>query len=416
MALTRKDLSQIIAGRPTSAILAATPGYTSQQFENLPLGTPVSPSFYDTLPARTQMPSVAAQYGLGAARQRLSPAMMLAKQQQRPAGFFDSLPSPMSPAGQALGAAATTGLQLSGWQDRPITLGQGLGAMAQAGMEAYTAAQAAERDRRLQELTLGLKIAESQKPDLTNAERLAFALGYKRGTPEFNNFIRDIAIKPQTVISSMVESEFSKQAVKSGFDRIKEADKQLSQIRDIEPRLDQIMKLLTPDATGKTKVDTGRLKSLTFPFRQMLVEAGLSSSEDLANIADEEVLRQSIAFIIPRMRVVGSGSTSDKEMQMFERAAPSFANSAEGNRKIAAGMYRMIQYQKERRNLMDKFMAENKSLIGFDAYADEIQGDLFPTYMSGDESDEARYEKDLRSGKIKKGDMIYNGSNFIFVQ
>jgi len=64
--------------------------------------------------------------------------------QQRSRGFFDSLPSLSSPAGQGLMAAATTGLQLSGWQDRPMTLGAGLGAMGQAGMEAYTAAQEKE--------------------------------------------------------------------------------------------------------------------------------------------------------------------------------------------------------------------------------------------------------------------------------
>lgn len=124
------------------------PMYTEQQFADQPIGTPISPAGYG-IPRPA--PTVAAQYGLGAARQRLSPAMMQAMQQQRqqPAGFFDSLPSPMSPAGQALGAAATTGLQLSGWQDRPITLGQGLGAMAQAGMEAYKEAKALELEQQV---------------------------------------------------------------------------------------------------------------------------------------------------------------------------------------------------------------------------------------------------------------------------
>jgi len=133
------------------------PMYTEEQF----LGrgdqwrTPVSPVGYGTpRPAPTvAAPTVAAQYGLGSAREAairqaaMGGAAQRPQVQQRPAGFFDSLPSPMSPAGQALGAAATTGLQLSGWQDRPITLGQGLGAMAQAGMQAYAAAAENERQR-----------------------------------------------------------------------------------------------------------------------------------------------------------------------------------------------------------------------------------------------------------------------------
>ena len=64
--------------------------------------------------------------------------------QQRQRGFFDSLPSPMSPAGQALGAFGSTALQLSGYQDRPITLGAGLGAAMQAAQKAYTAAEEKE--------------------------------------------------------------------------------------------------------------------------------------------------------------------------------------------------------------------------------------------------------------------------------
>ena len=75
------------------------------------------------------------QSAMGAAQQQ---------RQQRPKGFFDSLPSPMSPAGQALGAFGSTALQLSGWPDRPMTLGAGLGAAVQAAQEAYTTAQEKE--------------------------------------------------------------------------------------------------------------------------------------------------------------------------------------------------------------------------------------------------------------------------------
>jgi len=80
------------------------------------------------------------------ARERaIRESAMGAAQQQRPKGFFDSLPSPMSPAGQALGAFGSTALQLSGYQDRPITLGAGLGAAMQAAQKAYTAAEEKEQ-------------------------------------------------------------------------------------------------------------------------------------------------------------------------------------------------------------------------------------------------------------------------------
>lgn len=75
-----------------------------------------------------------------------------ARQQVQQGGFFDGLPSLTSPAGQALGAFGSTALQLSGYQDRPMTIGAGLGAAMQAAREAYTAAEDRQAKNYLDEL------------------------------------------------------------------------------------------------------------------------------------------------------------------------------------------------------------------------------------------------------------------------
>ena len=49
-----------------------------------------------------------------------------------------------TPASAGLGAAAATGLQMSGYSPTPISTAQGLGAMMQSGMQAFQAAKAAE--------------------------------------------------------------------------------------------------------------------------------------------------------------------------------------------------------------------------------------------------------------------------------
>ena len=49
-----------------------------------------------------------------------------------------------TPASAGLGAAAATGLQMSGYSPTPISTAQGLGAMMQSGMEAFQVAKAAE--------------------------------------------------------------------------------------------------------------------------------------------------------------------------------------------------------------------------------------------------------------------------------
>ena len=73
-------------------------------------------------------------------------------------GIMGMMPDVGTPGFAGLSAAAARGLQLSGYQDRPITTGQVLGEMMGAGMQAYQAAQKGQLEERLAEA----KIAESE--------------------------------------------------------------------------------------------------------------------------------------------------------------------------------------------------------------------------------------------------------------
>jgi len=320
-----------------------------------------------------------------------------------------------TPASAGLSAAAATGLQLSGYSPTPISTAQGLGAMMQSGMKAFQAAKAAETAEKRAALQDRIAMAKLGKESAL-MEKLRLA-GIDPNSPEGQEFIRNMLTKPATAINlgDKKESELNKESVKYAFKFIGEADKNISQVRDFEPRLEQIMKLLSvKNEDGSPKIDTGRLNNITFPFRQIMADAGLLSDEDAANLSSEELVRQSIAFIIPRMRVAGSGSTSDREMVMFANAAPNFNNTTEGNRKIAAGMAMIIKHQKERRNLMDDYMSDKNlgdgTLNGFNRWADKKQGDIFPTYDTPELMTEA-----AESGKVKVGDLIFNGKDFIVI-
>lgn len=77
---------------------------------------------------------IAMKMGLGAGAQR---------PQAPRTGLMGMMPAVGTPAFAGLGQAAATGLQLSGYRDRPITTGEGLGAMFSAGMKAYSEAKRA---------------------------------------------------------------------------------------------------------------------------------------------------------------------------------------------------------------------------------------------------------------------------------
>ena len=75
-----------------------------------------------------------------------------------------------SPQGRALAAAGLTGLELGGYQDRPVSIGQGIAQMGAAAMGAYDKAQAAKAaadaaafDRQYKASDLAIKAAKAQK-------------------------------------------------------------------------------------------------------------------------------------------------------------------------------------------------------------------------------------------------------------
>ena len=165
--------------------------------------------------------------------------------------------------------------------------------------------------------------------------------------------------------------------------------------------------------------ETGRIENALIPLKQLLKEFNLLSDAEAQELGTAELLQRSISRIIPNMRVAGSGSTSDYEMRMFAMAAPMFSRTTLGNRKIARGMLQVIEFNKERRRLMDDYMADeglgNGTLRGFDRWADEKQGKLFKTFKGGDPDAEEAYKKAYQDGDIKVGDLIFNGIDFVFV-
>ena len=164
--------------------------------------------------ARTAQPTVTSQTrftGQVAPASYMSPALSQMPSQQvtprtRPSGLDQlraaqlRMPSRGTPADAGLRAAAATGLQLSDYQDRPITMGQGLGAMLGAYTEAEQAAAQMQYDKQRQALADQLALAgfqldvqkamQPEKPETTAAITNALAMGLKMGSPEFNEYIR----------------------------------------------------------------------------------------------------------------------------------------------------------------------------------------------------------------------------------
>jgi len=332
-----------------------------------------------------------------------------------------------SPTGMGLATAALTGLEMAGPQPVPTSTGQILARAGMAGLQGYASGKEEEAAQRAAERKLGLeerrldiervRAMAAMAPNKTTLEKNLLAAGYKPGTPEYEEAVRAFLAKSTaptvTVDVGAGSDEFKKAGIKYAFDRLAAEDKNITAMSTLENELDTIQNLI------KGGAETGRISNALIPVQQLLAEAGLIGDDEMGDLSDKELLQRSIARIIPNMRVAGSGSTSDYEMRMFAMAAPTFARTSEGNRKIAAGMLQGIRYVKERRALMDEYMADKElgdgTIVGFDKWADEKQGKVFKSFAAGDPDAEEEFKKAYQDGKLKVGDLIFNGSTYLFV-
>lgn len=251
--------------------------------------------------------------------------------------------------------------------------------------------------------TQGLQPVADLSSDLPTDQdnyRLAVQQGF---TGTFMDYLK--TIKQPLVSMAPGESTFEKEATKSGFEQVKKASEVVQSFSEIETRLnvlDQQLNAIDP-------VDTGRLEKLKMPFKQILADLNVLPQENLDKLSQQELFNATTSFIIPRMRVAGSGSTSDFEANLFREATANIENTVEGNRVIVGGMKAIARYNKKRLSLMEKYLNENQNLLGFGDFADAELGSVFETF-----SNETEYEDKVKQGILKTGDFVYDAINSQF--
>ena len=141
------------------------PGGDVQMMRRTPYSSITAGGVTRTTPAGTAVESVGAtptfdqMMALRAARQTMRPSVV--------AGGPKLPPPPQTrqglsftPQSRGMLAGALAGLQYAGPQAQPTSFAQGLGVMGRAAMEAFDAAKAAEAERKMAEIELGLKARE----------------------------------------------------------------------------------------------------------------------------------------------------------------------------------------------------------------------------------------------------------------
>tara|TARA_R100000655_G_scaffold86057_2_gene126004 strand:- start:3294 stop:4760 length:1467 start_codon:yes stop_codon:yes gene_type:complete len=187
-----------------------------------------------------------------------------------------------------------------------------------------------------------------------DAENTIESLGLPRTSPNFNRAVEQITAKTDAaigrpVISGGAYAEFNSvvlndqvtnvtigpsanaqtpaytRYVEKRLDNIAKNDENFNSIRSQSiPAAEEAMRLLLDEPD----METGKLSELALPFRQIAIQI-LGTDDPMVSKLER---LESIAFYLaPKMRPVGSGSTSDMEFNAYKKAILSLGNTPEAN-------------------------------------------------------------------------------------
>ena len=293
-------------------------------------------------------------------------------------------------------------LAKSGNSLMPVSFSEALSSGMQS-MNTYDANQAtaqAKKDQFEKEYNLKLQkiILDSNSP--TNLMKNIMSAGIDPKSPEGQKIITDFLTKPESSVNidQKTESAIDVKKYELGSTLVKENRKVIQENRNINSKL-EVMKSMIEDGSIP---DTNRFSEIKKSISQGMNAMGMLSETEQDELAGLESFDALVSYMVPRMRAVGSGSTSDFEAAMYKTAAPNLKNTPQGNLRIIAGFQQFNDYNIRYTNSMDKWLSKNNNLDGFEEDWVANNGDgIFHSYSNQEE-----IENLVSSGKLKKNQYV----------
>lgn len=164
---------------------------------------------------------------------------------------------------------------------------------------------------------------------------------------------------------------------------------------------------LVNQALNDGSIETSILTEKFLPLKEFLLSQNLLTQEETENLNKVKLIQALGNYFVPRMRAVGSGSSSDYEQAMYKLSTISVDKPTEVNKILSALMLRIADYDEKDYALYEKFLNQKLSAsempIGYEDYRKQNLGSVIPEFSNNETINEA-FDK----GTIKKGDIFFN--------
>jgi len=394
---------------PQSSILAPTMAAIASRTAQ-PLSTPTSVAMPTAPLARSQF--LQERQGVPLPRPRPEGMPPSGLDQLRAAQL--RMPAKGSPELAGLSAAAATGLQLSGYQDRPLTTGQIVGSMLGTYNEAQQAAaqrQAAEQQQALANQLAYLQLQQKMMPEPSKYRQMAIDAGFNPDTPEGIEYIKQLQKATGGVsvtVGGDAPVEYGReQMAKLDYTKLSDWRSQVGQSNEVYQIYGQMEDLL------ENGLQTGRGAEALLGIRQIGAAFNMLTPEEEKQLTDMELFQKLVNRATPLMRPVGSGATSDMEIDMFKSAIANMQSRPETNLLLVKGARQIQEYNQRQLTYFENYYLGTDdssqpryNLVGA-VQAFNESGDT-PFFSASD--DQGLYQL-VADGRVKEGDVFKNMQN-----
>ena len=204
----------------------------------------------------------------------------------------------------------------------------------------------------------------------------------------------------------------SKRSIDYAYDQLGKFDDIARQSQTLATEYQMIAQMM------EQGVESGALEPLYMKVEGLASALGFLDDNDVRALAAKQTVKAKMDYIIPRMRVEGSGSTSNFEAEMFRDAAPSMDKTTEANIVLARSAAQMAQHTVRVQDERRLFVMENDRLPTSDELGkivEEKYGSTFKTPLgrkadsASDEDFDAEFDRMVEAGQINIGDVVYMG-------
>tara|TARA_B100001939_G_scaffold28704_1_gene22781 strand:- start:2579 stop:3985 length:1407 start_codon:yes stop_codon:yes gene_type:complete len=169
-------------------------------------------------------------------------------------------------------------------------------------------------------------------------------------------------------------------------------------------------------------VDTGVYDSAFLGVKRFLRDTGVLSDTQAENVTQQELFDKLSSFTVPRMRVAGSGSTSDFEGKLYTTATATLGDDESTNNLILLSRLAALNLQREYSDFYSQYSSQFEMDSNKSDFSNKAIGDAFREYLNDDlnilsnivgvDVDNIILNKNDLQNKIQNG--ILKAGDFVF--